>query len=337
MCLLSKGVFMGKNLEIWEKSYMVRQKAGGLPSQSPAFEEICRKAIRRQIAAIEADKLSLHVPKAGDEMRNVEGMHFSLEPELFVQISGLALLDFPHERMRLSPGDVCIIPSGVPHHEMGRELHGPFQNLAVLFHEDNLSLHLSYAGEDGEARVGEMRFFPIRPDFRVQQYLEHAIKAFRGSQPARRTAIKGAMLAHFSHLLNLLAESGIRKEKDAHAKVFQCKQLITVFISDPGLSVKKLARLVGCSKDYLSTVFRRETGVRLRQYLNNQRVTKGLDLLESTSLNVAEIAHACGYADPGYFARVFNKVVGLTPSQARRGFGSGRTPGNRPNRPSKKA
>jgi two-component system response regulator YesN len=40
--------------------------------------------------------------------------------------------------------------------------------------------------------------------------------------------------------------------------------------------------------------------------------------LAETDLKVAAIAGRAGYADPGYFYRVFRREVGVTPSQYRR-------------------
>jgi AraC-like DNA-binding protein len=52
-------------------------------------------------------------------------------------------------------------------------------------------------------------------------------------------------------------------------------------------------------------------------YFIRLRMHKACQLLDTTSLNVKEIANSVGYEDPLYFSRVFKAVVELTPTQYR--------------------
>ena len=57
--------------------------------------------------------------------------------------------------------------------------------------------------------------------------------------------------------------------------------------------------------------------VNFSAYLNEFRVEKARELLASTRLSVREVSVACGYSDANYFARVFKRVTGKTPSEYR--------------------
>ena len=48
-------------------------------------------------------------------------------------------------------------------------------------------------------------------------------------------------------------------------------------------------------------------------YLNEYRISKSLDLLKSSDLNVTEIAVRCGFGNSSYFAEVFRKYLGCSP------------------------
>ncbi|MFA5205692.1 MAG: helix-turn-helix transcriptional regulator, partial [Lentisphaeria bacterium] len=98
----------------------------------------------------------------------------------------------------------------------------------------------------------------------------------------------------------------------------QCKALIRAQLGDATLDVRRLAEALGCSADYLSTQFRRDTGMRLVEYLTNQRLSHAKQLLTATALNVSEVAWACGYKDPGYFIYQFRLHEGSTPLAWRR-------------------
>ena len=41
------------------------------------------------------------------------------------------------------------------------------------------------------------------------------------------------------------------------------------------------------------------------------------EMLQKSSYSVSEIAYRLGYNDPKYFARVYKKVIGKTPSETR--------------------
>lgn len=45
------------------------------------------------------------------------------------------------------------------------------------------------------------------------------------------------------------------------------------------------------------------------------RIERGAELLKAGNVSVKEAAARCGFTDPNYFAKVFRKVTGLSPSQ----------------------
>ena len=54
------------------------------------------------------------------------------------------------------------------------------------------------------------------------------------------------------------------------------------------------------------------------EYLNHCRIEKAKKLLiENHHLNVLDIAMTCGFESSQYFATVFKKKIGVTPSQYR--------------------
>ena len=68
--------------------------------------------------------------------------------------------------------------------------------------------------------------------------------------------------------------------------------------------------------------FKKATGLRPTEYLQQMRMMKARDLLESTNQAVEQIAWAVGYSDATAFRRVFQRVTELTPAGYRRRFGS---------------
>jgi two-component system response regulator YesN len=86
---------------------------------------------------------------------------------------------------------------------------------------------------------------------------------------------------------------------------------------DRELSLESAAEVVRVSPFYLSKLFRKETGGTFIDYLTEYRIKKAKELLSIPTNNVKEVCYLVGYRDPNYFARVFKKISGVTPSEYR--------------------
>lgn len=70
--------------------------------------------------------------------------------------------------------------------------------------------------------------------------------------------------------------------------------------------------------NYLSTMFKNNTGVNFRDYLRNVRIEKSKEMLSDDSKKIYDIALAVGYQDPAHFNRAFKDVTGVSPSTYKR-------------------
>ena len=83
------------------------------------------------------------------------------------------------------------------------------------------------------------------------------------------------------------------------------------------LSLNTLAGLQNVNASYLSTLFKKETGQTLTEYVNRKRIDHAIFLLNSTSMQVQAIAQHCGISDVNYFTKTFKKYIGKTPREYR--------------------
>ncbi len=82
---------------------------------------------------------------------------------------------------------------------------------------------------------------------------------------------------------------------------------------DSDLSLKRFADELFLSTSYLSTLFKKEVGLTLTDYVNKCRITAAKKLLRSTLLPTQQIAISCGIPDIHYFTRLFRRETGMTP------------------------
>ena len=89
--------------------------------------------------------------------------------------------------------------------------------------------------------------------------------------------------------------------------------------SDRKYNLSALANALDFNKNYLCSVFRRETGITISQYVNYHRIRKILITLQYNGYNkdfpIHELADQYGYANASYFNRVFKKFTGMTPTE----------------------
>lgn len=79
------------------------------------------------------------------------------------------------------------------------------------------------------------------------------------------------------------------------------------------LTLKSLSAHLGVNASYLSTLFSKEMGMSLTEYVNTLRISHAKILLENTDIPIKSIASRCGIEDIHYFTRVFKKTCGVTP------------------------
>ena len=79
------------------------------------------------------------------------------------------------------------------------------------------------------------------------------------------------------------------------------------------LSLKLTAKHIGISPAYLSRIFHHEYGISFCQYLTSLRLEAARQLLQTTRLQIAEIANRCGFSSSSYFIKVFSDHYKTTP------------------------
>jgi transcriptional regulator GlxA family with amidase domain len=85
-------------------------------------------------------------------------------------------------------------------------------------------------------------------------------------------------------------------------------------------TVGELASRVHMSARTFARRFRSETGATPAAWLNSQRVLRAQELLESTDLNIDEVARESGFGHPVLLRHHFAKVLDTSPQSYRRAF-----------------
>lgn len=83
------------------------------------------------------------------------------------------------------------------------------------------------------------------------------------------------------------------------------------------ISLKDIACAVNRSEGYLSTLFKKETGMTIMEFIRKERLKEACSLLCHTSMSCQEIAASLSFSSQSYFSELFRAEMGVTPSEYR--------------------
>jgi AraC-like DNA-binding protein len=81
--------------------------------------------------------------------------------------------------------------------------------------------------------------------------------------------------------------------------------------------VQDLAHRFCLSPQYFGEIFKRETGVSVKEFQRECRLERAMALLREGALSITEVAAEVGLEDIAYFSRLFKRRYGIPPRQAR--------------------
>ncbi|MGX1807094.1 helix-turn-helix transcriptional regulator [Nocardia sp. NPDC055321] len=149
-----------------------------------------------------------------------------------------------------------------------------------------------------------------------QPLWENAIAAIEDELSACRAGYRQAAAAHLTLLLVDVSRLAVdvvgdlrRSNEAVLAEVFE---VIEQRFGDT-LSLRDVARAVGMTPAYLTTLVRRRTGRTVQDWILERRMSEARRLLSDTELSIGELSRRIGIADPAYFTRLFRREHGTAP------------------------
>ncbi len=109
------------------------------------------------------------------------------------------------------------------------------------------------------------------------------------------------------------------KLEDSLSVIDKVKRYISLHIGEE-LSREDIASYVYLNPDYLTRLFKKETGQTITEYIQSERIESTKKLMETTSLSVSKIAEKMGYSNFSHFARMFRKNTGLSPLEYKKQY-----------------
>jgi len=215
-------------------------------------------------------------------------------------------------RTPIAAGGLCVM---APAEEIRLEARLPFDIVQFHFPVSMLSEGLD------SGRACALQVPPVgTPDPMADRLARALLPALEQPQLASRLFVSHVAMAFGAHLLHTYGAAPPERARRGGLARWQeqrVKDLLAANL-DGAVSMGELARVCGMTPSHFSTAFRHSTGVAPTAWLGQLRIARACELLRHTSLSLAEVAVASGYADQAHFSRSFAQRMGVPPGAWRR-------------------
>ena len=158
----------------------------------------------------------------------------------------------------------------------------------------------------------------------VSQYtieFERVLAALATTSIHRDLTIAGAIFQWLGYVMSEIRaplEHSLLHERSVVDRILRAEAWVNNRLKEV-VTLTEWAKAIGLNPVYFGRVFKRETGQRPMEWLNERRLQMASQYLSSTHKSVAEIANTCGFTNQFYFSRVFRRHFGQPPLKYRRG------------------
>ena len=218
-----------------------------------------------------------------------------------------------------SPGDVFLFDLS----ENPRiELHDPFDMVRFYISQSSLD---SLAYERGVRRVGGLRAPLSGTHDPVMHGLAISLTAvMERPNEAQTLFVEHMALAFHAHVAHAYGGTSEGRESYGGLAPWQLRRACDTMAAEleTNHSIGRLAGECGLSSSHFARAFKETTGLAPHQWLTRRRVQRARELLAQTTMELTDIALACGFVDQSHFSRVFARTEKQSPGRWRRQLAS---------------
>ena len=252
----------------------------------------------------------------------ITALHYHQCLELGICVSGSGITYVDNRIYTYSEGDLQVIPAGVPHLSMGdKDDRGTWCWISLepmrIFRE---------GGVQNLEKLQELTANSYAGVFHPWEHpqLAELLYQFQNMELDNGDHSKFSVLFLTGQLVMECAKIGdidgaAQPITASSAKVMPAVRYIRTNYNDSdAMREEKIAAACGMSCSHLRAVFKRETGLTVRDFVIQTRLVAAAYLLRKTNRSVMDIAMESGFGQISCFNRSFSKIFGQTPSAFRK-------------------
>lgn len=255
-----------------------------------------------------------------DVLRNVKSFdmphsHFHKYYEIYFLLDGNREYFIDDKLYKISKGDVILIAPNVLHKTISVDS-GLHTRALINFSESFLSPKIR--GDLLSCFDARHMKIPKNRTEYIENLLEKALHEYQKNDLYSSELVK----CYITEILAFLSRTA-KNKKNIYIPddINESIKKATSYIKNnyhKDITLADAAKRANMSRTYFSVKFKQCTGFGFSEFLNSVRIMNSQNFLTTTSLNITEIATACGFNDSNYFARQFKKMNGVTPLKYRK-------------------
>lgn len=228
--------------------------------------------------------------------------------EIYILTSGSRNIFIGNNLYTVTAGDASMVRAQIPHRSYGKT---PYSGICIEFTGAYLTAHFGLAQRQQILACFQKDVISIGENSLALLW-RSATETTRGAFDKKEFLVLAAQILSAERLSADVCDKRSHDSDLSH---------IGAYIQENYRAIKGLDGLTerfGISKSYLCRMFKRQTGITVVEYINRLRIQHAYKLLQETDLSVATISRQVGFDTVIYFNRVFKKMLGETPLQARK-------------------
>ncbi len=227
-------------------------------------------------------------------------------------VRGCGVLHIHKTQYTVRPGQGMFLYPDLPHTYQSTEPQEPWTVHFICFKGSGVASLLEHT------QLSSSGVFTLNTPEEISSKLE---KIYNSAPLPPVLAYARQSSALYDILLQLLLDTGAETGTSLSTQNQRIAPVITYIeqhYPEP-LFLDTMAGLCGLSEAYLCQLFKKSTGMRIFEYIQQTRVrhSKAL-LLEMPDLPAHTIGEMCGFNNSSYFNRIFKKVEHISPGEFRK-------------------
>jgi len=85
------------------------------------------------------------------------------------------------------------------------------------------------------------------------------------------------------------------------------------------LSLAQISAKVNLTKEYTATLFKKETGKTLSNYINERKMLAAKNMIDNEAISLRDVAYCLGFENYSYFSKVYKKYYATSPVKRKKG------------------
>lgn len=252
----------------------------------------------------------------------ISALHYHRCLELGICLSGSGETHIENRIYRFQEGDIQCVSANIPHMSVA-DKQSPCSWVWIFVDVDRLFLNNSGKSIDELLRISDLGFNGV-----FSPYEHPSLARLINSLTELPHNNKYSELYNTLIIGQILIESARIGDVDKNAKKLPISKILKPallyirenYTNPEAMTAEKVAASCNLSASHFRSIFKKDIGMTLPEYINLTRLSSAAHLIQTTDKSISAIAIESGYTEIPYFHRLFKKSFGMSPKEMRKQY-----------------